>query len=376
MLINTAGLSSLYDMYKQTALTPYTQAGQTIITKQMWDRYWEIQIKDTNFLAGGREGEPFWKNVTLACLDLMDHVGAYMIGEFDCHNNEELSEIWANLIKAWYFGKVWIIKSEDVMNLEISLATSEAYRESIPEEKLFRGNPFRIFERYQNSKNQYLFKSLLTGIDGFELNPEEMIYLSLNEGANFRRWWKINMEYVSGLSRITDSIKALNKTVQVIVKNQRNYRYEEAQIENPSVFFRIERQTGTLGAKEQNIYQDMPIIDTGDRVKIMKDLIESMYQRQCEILGFTINSNDKKERLTVAENYKDLRQITNLQDWQLKNLKIFEKKLKKFGWVDEGFKIEIAGLAYAQGLPDTVLSNQLPNNLQEFGKNNKIESND
>lgn len=138
------------------------------------------------------------------------------------------------------------------------------------------------------------------------------------------------MEYVAGKSRVIDATKALSKTVQVVVRNKDNFKAECAQIENPAVFYKLIRDTGTTGAKEQNLYQAMPIID-GQRVKDMQEIIQSQYDKECEILGVTTNSNNKKERLTVAENYKDLRQITNLQDFQLKSLKIFERKLKAMG---------------------------------------------
>lgn len=362
MIINTAGLASLADMYRQTYLTPYNKEGQELITKEMWNKFWTIWGGTTNYLSGSKEGESFWKNITLSCLDLMEHVGAYVVGEFDCHNDEQLSEVWATLIKSWYFSKVWIIKSEEVMNQEIVLAESDLHKNNISEERLLRGNPFRLFERYQNSDGKYFFKSLLTGIDYFKLDPKEMICLSLNDGANFRKWWKVNMEYVAGKSRVVDATKALSKTVQVIVRNKESFDSERSQIENPSVFYELKRQAGTVGAKEQNLYQAMPIIE-GQRIKDMQEIIQTMYDKECELLGFTTNSNDKKERLTVAENYKDLRQITNLQDYQLKNLKIFEKKLKERGWVKENFKIEISGLTYAQGLPDTVQAGSNPEEL-------------
>lgn len=354
MIVNLAGVSSLaYDMYKDTITNPYDEEGKPIITKEQWDKYWEMKKKTTNYLGTGEGGELFWKNITLECLDLMDHVASYVVGEFDCHNDEQLSEVWEILIKHWYFGNVWLIKSEEVMELEIQLSESQTYKDKIPENKLFRGNPFRLFSMYRTESGNTFFKSLLTGIDCFQLDPKEMIHLSLNDGANFRRWWKRNMDYVAGKSRVIDAAKALSKTVQVIVRNRESFKEERSQIENPSVMYELKRQSGTVGAKEQNLYQEMPLIDP-QRVKDMKDIFQSIYDKECEMMGFTVNSNDKKERLTVAEDYKDMRQVTNIQDWQIKNLKIFERKLKEFNWVKEGFRIEISGLTFAQGLPDTV----------------------
>lgn len=341
-------------MYKGNLInTAYDAEGKPIITKEQWDKYWDMKKKTTNFLSSSGETEIFWKNVTLECLDLMDHIASYVVGEFDCHNDEQLSEVWEILIKHWYFGHVWLIKSEEVMELELNLAESKTYKDKIPENKLFRGNPYRLFEIYRTETGNTFFKSLLTGIDCFTLDPKEMIYLSLNNGTNFRRWWKKNMDYIAGKSRVVDAAKALSKTVQVIVRNKEAFREERAQINNPSVMYELKRQSGTVGAKEQNIYQEMPLIDS-QRVKDMKEIFQSLYDKECELMGFTVNSNDKKERLTVAEDYKDMRQITNIQDWQLKNLKIFERKLKEKSWVEEGFKIEISGLTFAQGLPDTV----------------------
>ncbi|OAL09724.1 hypothetical protein A6V39_05490 [Candidatus Mycoplasma haematobovis] len=369
MIISTSGISSFADLYRQKFISPYTEEGQSIVTKEMLDKAWHIYKSTTNYLTD--VDEPYWKNITLNCLDQMDHIGSYWVGEFDCHNEDLLNEIWEPLIKEWYFGKVWIIKSEEIMNQEIQMAESDVYKDNIPEEKLFRNNPFRLFYMRQKDDGKYYFKSLLTGIDYFDLDPKEMIYLSLSGGANFRKWWKINMEYVAGKSRVVDATKALSKTVQVVVRNQETFDTEKSQIQNPSVFYELIRQSGTVGAKEQNLYQAMPIID-GQRVKDMKEIIQSMYEKECEMLGVTINSNDKKERLTVAENYKDLRQVTNLQDYQLKSLKIFEKRLKDKGWVKENFKIEISGLTYAQGLPDTVQSNSNPQ--QQFNIQKPIEN--
>lgn len=123
------------------------------------------------------------------------------------------------------------------------------------------------------------------------------------------------MEFVSGRSRVIDSLKALSKTIQVIVRNQNTYDNEREQIENPSVFYELQRQAGTQGTgpTEQNLYQQMPIID-GQRIRDMLDVVQTIYEKDCEFMGVTINSNEKKERLTAGENYKDLRRVTNLQD--------------------------------------------------------------
>lgn len=357
MLINNpATISSLYDMYKVNAFSAFSEEGQRMITMEMWQKYWQIQTKTFNYLKSSGS-QPFWKNITLRCLRLLDYVGYYMVGEFDAHNDEFIEELWPIIIKAWYFGKLWVIKSDDIMNQEILLSESEIYRGKVMEHKLYRDNPYRLFELQEIRDGKYYFKSLLTGITDFEIDPKEMIYLSLNEGMNFIEWWRINMEFVSGRSRVIDSLKALSKTVQVIVRNQNTYDSEREQIENPSVFYELQRQAGTQGTgpTEQNLYQHMPIID-GQRIRDMLDAVQTIYEKDCEFMGVTINSNEKKERLTAGENYKDLRRVTNLQDWQLKSLKVFESKLKKRGWVKDDFKIEISGLAFAQGLPDTVLT--------------------
>lgn len=357
MLINNPAIvSSLYDMYKVNAFTPFSQEGQRIISMEMWQRHWHIKTKTLNYLKGSGS-EPFWKNLTLRCLRLIDYVGYYMVGEFDAHNDEFIEELWPVIIKAWYFGKLWVIKSDVVKQQEIMLAESDIYRDKVPEHKLYRDNPYRLFELQNFKDGKYYFRSLLTGITDFEIDPKEMVYLSLNEGLNFIEWWRINMEFVSGRSRVVDSLKALSKTVLVVVRNQNAYDNEREQIENPSVFYELQRQAGTqgTGSTEQNLYQHMPVID-GQRIRDMQDVVQSLYEKDCEFLGVTMNSNDKKERLTAGENYKDLRRITNLQDWQLKSLKTFEARLKRKGWVEKKFRIEISGLAFAQGLPDTVLT--------------------
>lgn len=362
MIIKKA-LSSLYDMYGDYCGGGYfTEVDQKFLTKDRWDLHWDIYKGTFNYLGSGCNNrgqggtQSFWKNVTLAVFDLMDYVAAYVSGEFTVENEENLEEIWEILIKNWYFDGVWIIKSEEIKNREIAMAESGAY--DIPENKLFRENPFRLFKRTTSKEgNKYYFKSLLTGIDYFELDPKEMIYISLNEGANWRRWWKANMEYVAGISRVVEALKSLSKTAQVIVKNPRTFEQEEAQIENPSVFYRINRLTSGqhIGAKEQNIYQYMPLIE-GSRVADMKNIVESLYDKECSRLGVTMNANEKKERLTSAENYKDLKSITNLQAHQLRSLKRLEKKLKNKGWVEEDFFIDIGGSTFAQGLPDPIVN--------------------
>lgn len=353
MYIRGATASSLLDMYREGTFSKITGPNQPIITERMWKLHWDLLKTDINSLEGGIENQLYWKNITLKCLDLMDHVGDYMVGEFDCHNDDEIAEIWEPLIKNWYFGDVWITYDRQIMDEEIAIAE----KEGIPERNLRRDNPFRIFSSKSETNlfnlgkaGRFFFKSLLTGVE-MQLDPKEMINISWNDGKSWRRWWIANLEYIAGKSRVIDGLKALSKTVKVNINNKAAFEAERSQLENPGVFYVLKRQTGEV--TESNIYQAMPIID-GGRVKDLLEIVDKNYRDECEKMGFTLNSNDKKERLTVAENYKDLRQITNLQDAQLKKLKIFERKLKEKGWVSNNFKIEISGLTYAQGLPDTV----------------------
>lgn len=71
------------------------------------------------------------------------------------------------------------------MEREILLSESNVYAGRVMENKLYRENPYRLFELQEIRDGKYYFKSLLTGLDYFEIDPKEMIYLSLNEGMNF-----------------------------------------------------------------------------------------------------------------------------------------------------------------------------------------------
>lgn len=334
MFFGNQKIAHLYDLFRDSAITGINAADTRFTTKKDFNLHTKLQKADLPF-AG-------LESLNMKCLNLMDRRAKYMVGEFDIHNEDYLLELWEPLIKAWYFGRVWVIKSEDVMELELGLA--EELR--IPEHKLYRGNPFRLFDQYTDSEGKILFKSLLTGIDNFDLDPKEMISLSNDDGQTFYMLWAINMNYLAGQVRVTEAFKACSKTISAIVRNKDSFQNESAQIENPSVIYKIYRQTGGT-ALEQTLYQEMKLIETVT-VKDMLDINEEIAKKDLAFLGVVTNSTEKKERLTVAENLKDSRLMTNIQDSQLKNLKAFENKLKQKGWVKENCRIEIAGLSLTQ----------------------------
>lgn len=118
------------------------------------------------------------------------------------------------------------------------------------------------------------------------------------------------------------------------------YDPQRAELENVSLrsrnyVFDVDRVENRGG--DYNSY-DLLDVMPAEVPKSILDTITAYLDTEGSKLGYTQNMNDKKERLTTGENYKDLHGISNVQFLMLTWLKSFGRRFKnKYPNIDLDF---------------------------------------
>ena len=81
-------------------------------------------------------------------------------------------------------------------------------------------------------------------------------------------------------------------------------------------------------------------------------------------MGYVQNMNDKKERLTTGENFKDLHAITNVQYRNLTELNAFARRFKR-KYPEKELNFNLSNWGQAEGIPQGENELIFQENLQE-----------
>lgn len=315
--------------------------------------------------ARNRRFSGYLDDYTTQHFDKRKQITDYFAGEYTETNDEEFAVIFEKFFEYWYWSEIWVCYSETLLETEIQ---SWKNRLDIEKQKCAYKCPYRLFTKVKRiSQTKSVYSSIWTGIH-YEIDEEiiPMIYASCNNGLNERMWRRLIKEHIAGIQQF---ITVQNLSTKVLFCNKINeteFNKEKEQLKKVDPIFHV---NGTELTKK-NQYDVMQICDTV-LPKTILDNITAYFLKESAGLGYVENMNDKKERLTTGENFKDLKAISNIQYRHLKNLNTFAKNFNdEYPDKDLNFNLSNWG-AESQGVPTPI--EQMDEDLPENNINDKYD---
>lgn len=186
-----------------------------------------------------------------------------------------------------------------------------------------------------------------------------MVWASANGGMFYIWWREILKNWIGGLQKFFISTNLLIKRVLRQKYNPDTARTENESLNNLSAVFDVDRIENMTG--DYNSYDKFDIMPP-EVPKAILDTITQYVDVEGSKLGYTQNMNDKKERLTTGENFKDLHGITNVQGLLLNWLNKFGRHFQE-EYPDKELEFQLSNQSDAEGIP--YMSNSFEQDTQQ-----------
>lgn len=332
---------------------------------RLWDdQVFELFIKDrtTRASAAGELGT-LLKDFHLAALYRLKRVGEYIQGEYKAKSEDEefLNEfnlIFPEFIEGWYWRTIYIGYGEDLVEQERK-ALIKAELPYKPQKCKFNSK-FRLYTKIDvdtGIKKIGEYTSILSSVTGLKIENSRLIPITCNEGANWLQWIELVREYNAGNQKFISAFNACIKRLSVVVVNKEAFDWERKQFQNNNIYWvKFKDQTRGINNNKDKTIEIMP----PELVLQILNLNQAYFETQAAWLGFAgKGTNNKTERLTAAENYQNLKIISNIQESNLRKLNTIAWLMKEtFGEVvPDDLKFEISGQGIAKGLPESMNMN-------------------
>ena len=252
--------------------------------------------------------------------------------------------MWEHFFEHWYWEDVYICHSEEVLKLEVE---SWKDRLDINHDFCNSDNPYRLFKLVKRLDNSNaVCSSIYTG-ENYEIDTSviPMVWASANKGLNWIYWRELIKDFIGGEQSFITTQKLVNKRLIRKTKNEVNAKNEDANLRTLEPVFDVNSTDATLKNTYEPFFICPPEVPRG-----LWDNLLNWFMTRAGWLGFVQNMNDKKERLTTGENFKDLHAVSNVQYRNLKALNKFGRLLgRKYPGKELNFNLSNWG--EAQGLP-------------------------
>lgn len=293
----------------------------------------------------------------------LEFVWKYFCGEFeircqDRYFREQFARVWPEFIRGWYFGHIYVGYGQDFEDIDREAVERRGENFDLD----YVTGRFRLYSKAASGR----FHSIYAKQSNIQFTPEQQRRLvrceSTPMGCNhWIYWWYLWIEMLDDLDRYRNSVRALSKKVILTPK-------DNAEKEN---ILQQMFDKGTIVSRASN--QIFNEADGNDKFSIGKTKVEPLefmnndtpsrifegimkyFEFNAAHLGFAGEHNEqKKERLTAAENWPKQKTVSNVRTFLINSLnKCFDEMRYKFGdkVVPMDLKIVPSNQAFAQGLP-------------------------
>ena len=269
----------------------------------------------------------------------------YFIGEYTETTDDEFQEIYDKFFHRWFWDDVYVCYSQEVLEIE---KESWIGRVDINEDEAFGHNPYRLFKLVKKTPEGInTYYSVYTGLHyEIDTNTIPMVWASCNKGRNWRDWSFLIKEFIGAEQSFIITQRLASKRIQREVKNQATIVKENTNLECLGTVFDIE----VVDVANKNKYEPFRACDPEIPRGIWDNLL-NWFMTRAGWLGYVQNMNDKKERLTTGENFKDLHAVTNVQYRNIKRLNAFGR-LFGIKYPGKELNFNLSNWGEAQGVPE------------------------
>lgn len=305
---------------------------------------------------------PIYNNI-IHLFHKLEFVWKYFCGEFeirckDRYFREQFARVWPEFIRGWYFGCIYVGYGRDFEEIDRRVVEKKGEDFDLD----YVTGRFRLYTKSADGT----FYSIFAKQSGLEFDKEQRMRLVRCESApagsnHWMYWWFLWIETLDGLERYKQAVKALSKKVILTPKNKEEkediiYQMEDkgtiVSRSSSSPFGESGETTFTIGKTKVEPLEFMNN-DTPSRIL---EGIQKYFEFNAAHLGFAgEHTEQKKERLTVAENWPKQKTVSNVRAFLINSLnRCFDEMRFRLGdkVVPEDLKIVPANQAFAQGLPD------------------------
>lgn len=293
---------------------------------------------------------------------LIYQITDYFTGEYTETTDEDFQEIWKDFFYHWYWSDIYLCHSEEILEEE---KKSWKDRLDINPDKCHGDCPYRLFKLVKRiDQNKGIYASVWTGLH-YEIDREivPLVWASANDGMNWIWWRELIEEFIGGEQLFIKTQKLAGKRILREIKDNNSAENENKDLDCNAVVFDINASEAVLKNRYLPFDACNPEIPKG-----LWDNLLNWFMTKAGWLGYMQNMNDKKERLTTGENFKDLHAVSNIQ---YRNLKQLNQFARKFGKVYPNIQLNfnVSNWGEAAGLPQGEFAGEEIDNV----KNNDFE---
>lgn len=341
-----------------------------LLKVQVGDEYKVVEIERDPFY--GQMPEEYRKKLLLEnqrinefsknIYDFQRQITDYFAGEYTETTDDEFQEIWKDFFYHWYWDDVYVCYSPELLNIQI-----ESWKERLDINK-YKSHwrcPYRLLKLVKREEqNKGIYSCIWTGIH-YEIDETQipMVWASANDGMNWRYWRDLIKEFIAAEQYFIKTQKLSGKRIIRDIKNTDNVTQENENLAHTSVIFDINATDATMKNRYVPFDACHPEIPKG-----IWDNAINWFRTRAGLLGYIQNMNDKKERLTTGENFKDLHGATNIQINNLKQLNNFGREFS-LEYPGKELNFNLSNWGEAEGIPIGELEGEeldnIPNNEDE-----------
>lgn len=274
-------------------------------------------------------------------------ISDYFTGEYTETTDEEFQEIWPIFFHHWYYNNVYICYSQEVLQMEIDDWKENMSPMAYNKWNYHWKNPYRLFRLVSRlDENIGTFRSIYSGRP-YTLDERKtpMVMASCNNGRNWKIWNFILKEEVASDVFFKTLQRLSVKRILRKVSDEESKNSENKSLRNLDPVFDI----NNMSTEMANEYEELNIAHPEIAKGILDNNIAWFLNRSSN-LGYMQNANDKKERLTTGENFKDLHGVSNIQYRNLKQLNAFGRLFAEF-YPDKKLNFNLSNWGEAEGIP-------------------------
>lgn len=303
-------------------------------------------------------------NTLIHIFHKMEFVWKYFCGEFeircrDRYFREQFARVWPEFIRGWYFGTVYVGYGADFEEIDRRAFEKDG---EVFDLDCVTGR-FRLYTKTANGR----FYSIFTKQGNLEFDRGQINRLvkcqcekGSNISSNWLYWFYLWTETLDGLDRYQIAVKALSKKVILTPKNKEEKEAILHQMDDKSTI--VSRSSSSpMGETGETTFtlgktkvEPLEFMNNDTPARIFEG-IQKYFEFMAAHLGFSgEHTEQKKERLTAAENWPKQKTVSNVRTYLINSLNAcFDEMRAKFGdkVVPEDLKIVPTNQAFAQGLP-------------------------
>lgn len=319
---NTSNLLHFQDEYCFNSQQPKT--GDALIPNEKFfakhynpgvEEYYRIEEYESIAKANPIFFREIYKWRTIIC--------SYFTGQYCETSDEKFAQVWEKFMWYWYWSDVYVCYSPQVLKREVE---SWGERPDINWDECLWKNPFRLFTLVQrNIDGVNTYASVWTGIT-YDIDTKviPMVWATCNKGLNFLWWRDLIQEYVAMEQGFIVTQKLSVKRLMRNVKNQMTKDAENTNLATTTVVFDIDKSDIANSNKYDPFDVCPPEVPRG----IFSNALE-YFSFRAKLLGFIMDGDHKKEKITTGENFKDLNSVSAIQQTHLIKLNGFAESFKK-----------------------------------------------